>query len=261
MSRHTAGYRHLVSAVFRREVLIFLRYPANAAGLLLVNLLFFTILFVGGTMLAGQAMADSIEGIIVGYLLWMMATTSYQGVVRDVRSEASWGTLERHFITPFGFPMVMASKAVAKLVFTFIYATIILIAMLLITRTMLHIDLVTVVPIILFALGSVFGIGFAMAGITVLYKNISSWTGLVNFAIVGLVAAPVFELGWTAVLPLVQGSSMLQVAMRDGVRLWEFDPLHVLVLAVVGVGYLLIGYLVFHLCQHRARKLGTLGDY
>lgn len=257
----SGGYRHLVSAVLRREVLIFLRYPANAVGFIIVNLLFFGILFVGGTMLAGEAMADSIEGIIVGYLMWMMATTCYQGVVRDVQSEAGWGTLERHFITPFGFPMVMASKAIAKLVFTFFYATIILVAMLLLTRTMLYIDLVTVVPILLLALASVFGIGFAMAGLTVLYKNISSWTGLVNFVIVGLVAAPVFDLGWTAVLPLVQGSTMLQVAMRDGVRLWEFEPLHVLVLAAVGIGYLLLGYVIFHICQRRARRLGTLGDY
>ena len=257
----TGGYRYLVSAVLRREVVIFLRYPANAVGLVIVNLLFFSVIFVGGTMLAGEAMADSIEGIIVGYLLWMMATTSYQGVVRDVQSEASWGTLERHFITPFGFPMVMASKAVAKLVFTFLYATVILVAMLLITRTMLYIDVVTVVPILLLALASVFGVGFAMAGVTVLYKNISSWTGLVNFAIVGLVAAPEFELGWTTVLPLVQGSAMLQLAMRDGVRLWQFDPVHLLVLAVAGVGYLLLGYVVFHRCQQRARKLGTLGDY
>lgn len=56
--------------------------------------------------------------------------------------------------------------------------------------------------------------------------------------------------------------------MCEGARLWEFHLIHpeprhmgVGVLVVVGVGYLLVGYLVFHLCQRRARRLGVLGDY
>lgn len=261
MAGTTGGYRHLLVAVIKRDVLMFTRYPINALGRVLMNFGLFAVLFGGGTLLAGRAMADSIEGIVVGYLLWMMSLQSFQGIAEEIQREANWGTLERHFMTPFGFPVVMAAKAIAILTTTFAFASILLAAMMIVTRTWLHVDVLTVLPIVLLTLASAFGIGFAASGLTVLYKNVGSWFGLLNFVFIGLIAAPVFELPGVAFLPLAQGSALLQRAMRDGVRLWEFDPGSLAILTVVGVGYLLLGYLVFSLAQKRARKLGTLGDY
>ena len=50
-----AGYYHLARAVLYREFLLFVRYPANAVGGIVVSLFFFGVLFYGGRMLAGRA--------------------------------------------------------------------------------------------------------------------------------------------------------------------------------------------------------------
>jgi len=256
-----ATYYHLAKAVLYREFLIFVRYPANAIGGIVVALFFFGVLFYGGRLLTGRALTDSIEGIIVGYFLWTLSVGAYSSVSNDLGSEVQWGTLERHITTPFGFPPVALLKGVAKIVRTFLTSVVILAAMLLLTGTQLSLSPFTVVVIAGLSITSVLGLGFAAGGITVLYKRIGNWLNLLQFGFVVLISAPVFDAPWTRVLPLAHGSALLQRAMVDGIRLWEFGLLELGLLVAVAGGYLAGGYLVFQLATRRARRLGVLGDY
>jgi ABC-2 type transport system permease protein len=95
------------------------------------------------------------------------------------------------------------------------------------------------------AIVSVLGLGFAAGGLAVLYKRINTWLNLLQFGFLVLISAPAFDLGWTKFLPLAQGSAMLQRAMIDGTRLWEFSPVDLAVLVGVAVGYILLGYASF----------------
>lgn len=256
-----ATYYHLARAVLYRELLIFVRYPANAVGGIVVALFFFAVVFYGGTLLAGQALDDSLAGIIVGYFLWTLSVGAYSSVSNDIGSEVQWGTLERHVTTPFGFAPVALFKGVAKVIRTFLTSAIVLAVMLLLTGTRLALDPLTVVPVATLAVASVLGLGFAAGGITVLYKRIGTWLNLLQFGFVVLVSAPVFDTPWLRVLPLAHGSALLQRAMVDGVRLWEFGLGDLGLLLAVAVGYLVGGYVVFHRATRRARQLGVLGDY
>ncbi|PSP76917.1 ABC transporter permease [Halobacteriales archaeon QS_1_68_20] len=257
----SAGYLQLAAAVFRKELLLLVRYPMNFAGRIIVFLMMFGIIFYGGRAVGGAAFSDSVAGILVGYFLWMMASTMYSDLAMSVRAEAEWGTLERHFITPFGFRTVLFVKAVARLIITFLLGTSLLFVMMALSGEWLSLDFLTIVPVLVFTLASITGFGFAMGGLTVLYKQIGSWVGLLQFAFVGLIAAPSLGYGWTALLPLAHGSALLQQAMTEGVRLWEFSALDLGLLVVTGVGYLLVGAVVFGMAQTRARKLGVLGHY
>jgi len=244
-----------------REYLIFVRYPANAIGGIVVALFFFGVLFYGGRALTGRALTDSIEGIIVGYFLWTLSVGAYSSVSNDLGSEVQWGTLERHITTPFGFAPVALLKGVAKIVRTFLTSAVILAAMLLLTGTQLSLSPFTIVVIAGLSITSVLGLGFAAGGVTVLYKRIGNWLNLLQFGFVVLISAPVFDAPWTRVLPLAHGSALLQRAMVDGVRLWEFGLLDLGLLVGVAGGYLAGGYLVFQYATRRARRLGVLGDY
>lgn len=256
-----ATYYHLARAVLYREYLVFVRYPANAVGGIVIALFFFGVLFYGGRLLAGQALADSLEGIIVGYFLWTLSVGAYSSVSNDIGSEVQWGTLERHIMTPFGFAPVALLKGVAKVVRTFITSAIVLVVMLLLTGTTLSLDPLTVVTVAGLAITSVLGLGFAAGGITVLYKRIGNWLNLLQFGFIVLISAPVLDAPWTRFLPLAHGSALLQRAMVDGVRLWEFGAGELGLLVAVAIGYLLGGYVVFHYATRRARRLGVLGDY
>ena len=256
-----ASYYHLARAVLYREYLIFVRYPANAIGGIVIALFFFGVLFYGGRLLAGQALSDSLAGIIVGYFLWTLSVGAYSSVSNDIGSEVQWGTLERHITSPFGFAPVALLKGVAKVVRTFLTSAIVLAVMLLVTGTRLSLDPITVVVVAGLAITSVLGLGFAAGGVTVLYKRIGNWLNLLQFGFVVLVSAPVFDAPWARVLPLAHGSALLQRAMVDDVRLWEFPVVDLALLVAVAVGYLLGGYVVFHYATRRARRLGVLGDY
>ncbi len=256
-----AGYLLLAKAVLYREWLIFVRYPANAIGGIVIALFFFGLLFYGGQMIAGQALTDSLEGIIVGYFLWTLSVGAYSALSNDIASEVQWGTLERHVMTPFGFAPVAFLKGIAKLVRTFLTSTLILAVMLVVTGTTLQLPVVTIIVVSTLAIASVLGLGFAAGGVAVLYKQIGNWLNLLQFGFILLISAPAFDLGWLRLLPLAQGSALLQRAMIDGTRLWEFPLLDLTVLVGTAVGYVLMGYVVFEMTTRRARKLGVLGDY
>lgn len=256
-----AGYYRLLRAVVYRDLLVWARYPVNAVTGLVIGVFFFGLMFYGGRLVAGRALTDSIEGLVVGYFLWTLALGAYQGVNRDIQSEASWGTLERHYMTPYGFGPVVFAKGAAVVVRTFCTSSVVLAAMLVMTGTTLRLGLVTVVVVGTLAVASAMGLGLAMGGLSVLYKRVSNVASLLQFAFIGLVSAPAFDLPWTRALPLVQGSAMLQRAMNDGVRLWEFEPTALAVLVGTAVVYLGLGYGVFVLATRRARRLGVLGDY
>ncbi|MFB6200820.1 MAG: ABC transporter permease [Halorhabdus sp.] len=257
----TGGYYNLLKAVLYRQLLIWIRYPVDAAMGMVTMVLFFGLIFYGGKLFAGQAVTDSIEGLVVGYFLWTLAQRSYYGITNDVRSEASWGTLERHFVTPFGFGPVLAAKGVAVLVITFLQSAVVLAVMMAMTGRTLGMPVVSVVVVATLAIASVFGVGLAMAGLSVLYKRISNVVNLLQFAFIGLISAPIFEIPWLRALPLVQGSALLQKVMRDGVHVWEVPVLDLGVLVGSAVFYLFAGYGVFVLATRRARRLGVLGDY
>lgn len=257
----TGGYYHLLKAVVYRDLLIWIRYPLNAALGIFMGVFFFALMFYGGTMVAGQAFSDSIEGLIIGYFLWTLSLGAYSGIMNDIQSEASWGTLERHFMTPFGFGPVVFAKSIAIVFRTFMTSAVVLIVMLLISGTTLDLNLVTVLPVATLTIAGALGLGLVMGGLSVLYKRISNVANLLQFAFIGLISAPVFDIPWARFLPLAQGSAMLQLAMRDGVHLWEFAPVTIAVLVGTSVCYLALGYALFGLTTRRARRLGVLGDY
>ncbi|MBB6645415.1 ABC transporter permease [Halobellus ruber] len=256
-----AGYYRLARAVLYREAVLFVRYPANAVGGVVIAVFFFGVLFYGGRMVAGRALTDSIEGIIVGYFLWTLSVGAYSAISNDIGSEVQWGTLERHVMTPFGFAPVALLKGVAKLVRTFLTSGIVLGVMLVVTGVTLELNVVTIVIVAGLSITSVLGLGFAAGGITLLYKRIGNWLNLLQFGFVVLVSAPSLDVGWLRLLPLAHGSGLLQRAMLDGTRIWEFAIADLGLLVAVAVGYLGAGYLVFQYATRRARRLGVLGDY
>jgi ABC-2 type transport system permease protein len=256
-----AGYVDLTRAVLYREFLLFVRYPANAVGGIVVALFFFGLVFYGGRMVAGRALTDSIEGIVVGYFLWTLSVGAYSSLSNDIGSEVQWGTLERHVTTPFGFAPVALLKGVAKVIRTFVTSGVVLAVMLLMTDTSLQLNVGTVLVVATLGVASVLGLGFAAGGVTVLYKRVGNWLNLLQFGFVVLISAPAFGPVWIRGLPLAHGSALLQRAMVDGTRLWEFPAVDLGLLVGTAVGYLALGYVVFAYATRRARRLGVLGDY
>jgi ABC-2 type transport system permease protein len=261
-----SGRLTLLYAVVYKRLLLLVRYPLNTGAQLVSIYLFFALLFFGGQAAVGSvggvgAMGDTFDGLIVGWFLWTMSLTAYFSLAQNVTQESQWGTLEQLYMSPHGFGTVMAAKVVANLLISLLWGAIILALMLLTTQRPISVDVLTVLPVTVLALLSVVGIGFVFAGLALIYKRVENVTQLMQFVLIGLIAAPVSGYSPLRFLPLVQGSSMLQSAMREGVRLWQFDPAAHAILVGTGVGYALAGYAVFRYCTTVARRRGVMGHY
>lgn len=259
--RETAGFATLVRAVAKKRLLLLVRYPVNTLSQLTVIVFVFLVILFGGRAVAGAALDDSLGGIVVGYLLWTVAISAYMGLSWNVTREAQWGTLEQLFMSPYGFGRVMLVKTAVNVAEAFLWGAVTLAVMLAVTGKTLALDPVTVLPVGLLAVAPAVGVGLVFAGAAVVYKRIENVFQLMQFAFIGLIAAPVAQYPFLRWLPLAQGSHLLQRAMNDGVRLWEFPAGELAVLVVTAVGYLGVGYLVFQRAQRRARRKGVMGHY
>jgi len=251
----------LAGVIARKQFVLLVRYPVNTATRFLTMIFFFSLIFFGGRAVAGPNLGGSLGSVIVGFFVWTLSFVAYARLAWNVTREAQWGTLERLFMSPHGFGRVMWVKTAVNLCFTFLWAFATLLVMMLISGKWLDIEPITVVTLGLLSLGSVVGIGFFFAGLALLYKRIENVFQLVNFAFLGLIAAPVDTYPWLKLLPLTQGSYLLRRAMDGGEPLWELPVIDLAVLVATAVVYLLVGYYCFDRCQRRARRLGLLGQY
>ncbi|HKL29693.1 MAG TPA: ABC transporter permease [Natrialbaceae archaeon] len=255
------AYAGFFAASFRKRLLLLVRYPVNTISTLGALVMVFVIIFYGGKAVAPAAISDTIEGIIVGYFLWTMALSAYQGLSWNVTREAQWGTLEQLFMSPFGFGRVMLAKTVVNLLESFLWGSVTLAAMLLVTGRSLSIDPLTLVPLGILALAPAVGVGFLLGGLAIRFKRIENVFEIVQYLFVGFIAAPIGTYPLLKWLPLAQGSQLLQRAMNDGVALWNLPAGELGVLVATAVGYLAIGFVAFTYCQRWARREGVMGHY
>lgn len=251
----------LTRAVARKQVTLLARYPLNTASMLVSLYVFFAIVFFGGRAVAGAAIADTLPGIVVGFFLYSMTIVAYSGMAWDVTREAQWGTLEQLYLSPYGLGRVMAVKSAVNVAFSGLWGAVILALMLLTTDQALTVDLLTVVPVGLLALAPAVGIGFVFGGLALVYKRVESVFQLLQFAFIGLIAAPVGQYPLLKLAPMSLGSHLLSAAMIRGVRLWEMPATDLALLVGLAGLYLGLGYAAFALLSRRARRLGVLGHY
>ncbi|MEZ3145515.1 ABC transporter permease [Halobaculum sp. MBLA0143] len=251
----------LFVGVLKKRLLLLYRYPLNTVAYLFTLYGFFLLVFLGGRTVAGGAFDNSVDSLVVGYFLVTMAFTAYNELANAFSKEASWGTLEQLMMCDAGFGRLATFIAAAQLLVGAFFGGVILVAAVLTTGVTLSVHLPSVVPIILFGVASVSGVGFVFGGAAVLYKRISNLFNAVQFAFIGLVAAPVQQIPALKLLPLTQSSWLLQRVMRDGVVIWELPPTELAILVATGVGYFGLGHLVMLRLVSVARARGVVGHY
>lgn len=247
--------------LLKKEVTLLARYHVNTITFFIVLYLIFLMIFIGGKLFGGQTFTDSFGAILVAYFLASMSYVAFSGLADTLSREASWGTLEQLYMTEVGFRTTALLIAVVQALLSFVWGFALLLLMLLSTSRTISVDVVSVVPIALFGIVSVMGIGFVLGGAAVLYKRVDNVFSLMQFAFYGLVAMPVESYPVLKFLPLAQSSYLLRKVMDEGYRIWELPAADLGLLVAVGIGYLVVGYLVFDVLMSVVRKRGVMGHY
>lgn len=256
-----SGFSGLVAALAARRWILLKRYPVDTAGQLVTVVFLFVVLFVGGRAVVGPELGGSLGAVVVGYFLWTMAVGAYSSLAQTIYVETQWGTLEQLYVSPRRFEVIAAAMAAVFLVETLLWGGLVLGIMVVVTGASLHVDPATIVPVGLLSLGSVVGIGFVMGGLALLYKRIASVLGLVQFALVGFIAAPVAERPSLHAVPLSTGTHLLRLSMESGVSLRDLPTDLLGLLVLKGIGSVALGAIALRLLVNAARRRGVMGHY
>jgi ABC-2 type transport system permease protein len=251
----------LTRAIAYKSLILRVRYAFNTVTNLFTLYVFFALVFFGGRAIAPQAIDDSLTGIIVGFFLILTATVAYADLSWELIREAQWGTLEQLYMSPLGFGRVVTVKTVVNLLVAFTFGGILLGAMLVTTGERLVLDPLVVLPVGFLAVCSAVGLGYVLGGLALVFKRIENVFQIVQFAFVGLVAAPVDQVPALKLLPLALGADLLRDGMGSGTPLWDLPTADLALLVGVAAGYLLVGYALFGVLSRKARADGKLGKY
>ena len=265
----------LFLAELKRSWIIFIRYPSEAVtGIVTLTAIFLALILgvrsvVGGGVSTAQ-FGNNLDALIVTYILWSMSLFALGDMAWTIQNEAQTGTLEQLYLSPFGPKLVFLLRAVADLLIQIVMIAAVLACILLITGRRLHFSLV-VIPLVGTILLGTYGLGFMLAGMTLLFKRIQNVIQLSQFVVLFLVAVPVERwqppLQWLGdLIPLAPGAGLLRQTMAPSALAQlstraTFDPLQFGLAVLNGAGYFALGLLIFRLADKVAKSRGLLGGY
>lgn len=253
----------LFRAFLLRQLIYFRRYFMNSLGGMLTLFLVFLLIFGGYQGLSGPGglKGDTAEVLVVGYVLWFFLYTTYQDVAQYIRTESLTGTLEQLYMSVHGFGWVMGASVLAAFLTNLVLVALLLWFAMSVTGTMLNVNLPALFPVIFGTLLGPLGLGFVVAGLTLLFQRIDSYTQMVQFLLIGLVALPAEQVAWMRLLPGSFGAALAREIMVRGKGVMEIGLGNYLLLFVIGIVHLLLGYGVYKLCEGKAMSRGQLGHY
>ena len=105
------------------------------------------------------------------------------------------------------------------------------------------------------------GIGFALAGLALIYKRVQSFFQVVQFLMIGIFLVPWDRFPWAKFLPLSASQKVLQRIVIDGLKIWQIPASDLILVLSVTVAYVAVGAALFSLAESKARERGVLGQY
>jgi ABC-2 type transport system permease protein len=253
----------LVSAMVRRYAIELKRYYFNTLSMLASFYLIFVLVFFGARSVVGHqaGFGETLAGIVVGFTVFYLSMYAYAELSWVLMGEAAQGTLEQLAMSPLGLGRVLIARIATAVTFRIVIMLGFLVLMMATTGRWLRLDLVTLVPLLVFTVASVQGIGWVMGGLALVFKQIQAALGILQFGFVALIAAPVDRFPFLKYLPLSWGTEMLERSMIEGVSIFAMSPADLGLLAANGVFYFLAGFLGFKLLERQAKDRGLLGHY
>jgi len=257
-------YFTVLKAMTRKEVIEKIRYWPNTLTGVVVFYIVFLLLFFGAKRLMGgqPAFGQTIEGIIVGYLLWLFTLQAYSNFTNFITREAQWGTMEQLYMSATGFGWVLSARIFANFLVFNVYMTGSMLGLAMVTTgRYLNLDVFSLLPLVILTIAGVYGFSFLMGGLALVFKHISNSLQILNFLFIGLIAAPLDRYPFLRFLPLSQGTSMINEVMTKGASITDFPLTDLLFLVGNSFFYLGLGLLGFKLLERTAQRRGLLGHY
>ncbi len=246
-------------SVLRKYFIETRRYILNMTMSIAGFLMLFLIVFFG--LQSFGAEAETLKGSLVGFAMWIFAASAYSELSWNLIEEARNGTLEQLYLTPSSFRRISGYLVTSSFLFQFIMFAVFLGAMLLITGQRLALN-PGVIVLIGLTLLSVYGLGYIMGGLSLVFKKVQAGNQILQFMFILFLVLPSFtDHPIIYFAPISWGNVLINRMMVGGVSLLDISMSNFLILAVNSLIYLLIGLAVFTYLEKVAKKRGLLGHY
>lgn len=253
---------NLLKANVRKEYLEMIRYMPNTIAMLITFYAIFLGMFAGIQLIGDPSSQDiTTQFAIVNYIFWFLAMTVMQDVGWQITNEAMRGTLEQLCMSPMGLWKILSARLIASTVINFIIIFILLYVSMLTAGQWLNIDVITIFPIMVLTLISMFGVGFMIAGISILWKQVESFLQILQFILGALTFIPLSVAPFLVYFPFVKGIDLIRGVMIDGMTLSQISLGDFMILGVNAVFYFFLGLIIFQLCERVAMNKGLLAHY
>ena len=225
-------YFSLFQNELRRELIIWWSYRVNAIGSLVMWGVIFPVLLVTLISVAevsGVEYGESLQtASLIGFLVWKLCMGVLSSLPSMIEDEAGAGTLENLVLSaqvPFG--ALFGARVVVRSGRSLLETLLLGVTVSFLLQLPLSISPLALFVALLTLLG-IWGVGFALAGLALIYKSISSVTELVGYLAFSISGAfvPINGLGWLFVVlkytfPMTWGIDLLRQVMIENAALEE----------------------------------------
>lgn len=244
-----------------RSFILMRRYWFDTVVQSAMSLFMFTMLFIGGMYVGGEQFAAIIEEIIGGYFLFVMGVVAYRSIGSGIRIEAARGTLEQVSMTPVGLGSIIAARSVASLLTSFLISSVMLAIVILASGAPVHIDVISLIPLGFLTILPICGVGFTLAGLSLLYKKINSLFSPVQYGFILLIAAPVTQYPILKALPAALSSYHFRAIIAGRGSLLSVPAIDLAIIVLTSLAYTLAGFYAFTKLKDKAFERGVMSDY
>lgn len=257
----------LFQAEFKRYYRIQWSNPGDSLSWFLYTFLVLAaaLVILNGISAGGYGQEERIL-VVVGWLVWVVASDCMSELPANVSEEAQTGTLEQLCLAPVPLASLLAVRSLAYLIGVG-------------AKGILAVALMgfflaplpsgpTLVVIFQISLVGAYGMGYLLAGLALVFKRTEALVGLVVSLMIFLTGALVGleSLGWVyqllkIVFPLTWGISLMREVI-SGIAPGDLASMNGLVgLGLHSLGYLSVGLGVFAMGEWLAHRQGTTGHY
>ena len=266
-------------AVMRREWVIFTRYPSWIIAMFIWPLIFPMLYILTARALAGPdgrgmdvfmqttGATDFIGYIVMGTTVWMWQNIVLWDVGFALRNEQMRGTLESNWLSPTWRFSYLLGHTGPQLITMLMFITITAIEFGLLFGIQLNGSPWMILLMMLAAIPSIYGLGFAFASLVITVKEANAFVFLIRGLVMIFcgITFPISLLpGWMQSIARWLPQTYLIHGMRSaafseaGIR--ELAP-DLIPLLLFGIFWLVLGYFTFLWMERRARRTGAIGQY
>ena len=253
---------NVIIANIRKVATELWRYLPNTLSTLVTFYAIFLMLFWGIQVLgAPEHAATNTQYVIVSTALWFLALMAMQGIGWEITQEAMRGTLEQLYMSPMGAWRILLARMFGTVLVNLLMIVLMMGLSMITARARLNLDLLSLTPILILTILGMLGVGFMVAGLSLVFKQVQSFLQIAQFIFFALVAVPLSALPALEFAPVVKGADMVRGVMVEGTGLTGFSARDWLSLALNAVVYFVLGLLLYKLAERRAMNRGLLGQY